>query len=213
MTEKKKNHVCKDPGAERSYFVKKSKTVCLEYRVRCVDWERAGRGGQRPSGGSHKRRGRFCHRVGISWLLPFCTVKFFDAFLDFSSILSSSIDGHTCLKTGWCQLPGHSLVKCPGMFVYGPITGRGLEAVISFLWSLWLGAAWVWRNPNSFSPPSRNPLPPQIQPRKDFRALRPKRKVEKSLSHGESAIPSRCFCPAQFIKSALWSTKGKHNPH
>lgn len=100
VTEKKKNYVCKDPGAERSYFVKKSKTVCLEYRVRCVDWERAGRGGQRPSGGSHKRRGRFCHRVGISWLLPFCTVKFFDAFLDFSSILSSSIDGHTCLKTG-----------------------------------------------------------------------------------------------------------------
>lgn len=45
---KKKINVCKDPWAERNYFGKKSKTVCLEYRVRCVDWERAGQSGQRP---------------------------------------------------------------------------------------------------------------------------------------------------------------------
>lgn len=96
----KKNQCLQGPWAERNYFGKKRKTVCLEYRVRCVDWERAGQSGQRPSGGSHKRWGRFCQRVGISWLLPFCTVKSFDAFLDFSSILSSFIDGHACLKTG-----------------------------------------------------------------------------------------------------------------
>lgn len=50
---KKKINVCKDLWAERNYFGKKSKMVCLEYRVRCVDWERAGQSGQRPSGGSH----------------------------------------------------------------------------------------------------------------------------------------------------------------
>ena len=100
VTEKKKNQCLQRPWAERNYFGKKSKTVCLEYRVRCVDWERAGQSGQRPSGGSRKQWGRFLPEGQHLMASTLLTVKSFDAFLDFSSILSSFIDGHTCLKTG-----------------------------------------------------------------------------------------------------------------
>lgn len=41
--------------------------------------------------GPHKLRGNFCCRVSIPQLLPFCTVKSFNAFLDFRNIFASSV--------------------------------------------------------------------------------------------------------------------------
>lgn len=177
------------------------------YRMRCVDRERAGRGGQRQSGaGPHKPWGRFCHRVGISWLLPFWTVRSFDTSLDFSSNFASSADGCTCLKMGWCQLPGHSLVKRPCMVVSGCITWKRIRGshILSVVPEV-RGCLSMKETPT----PSTLPETLCLFWSSQERTSRPsdQREELKSLSQRESAIPSKCFCPAQFIKPALCRTK------
>lgn len=169
--------------------------------MRCEDWERDGQWGR-------DKWGPVNH--GEDYDIGLASHGFYPSALPSPLKLSStlaaffalSVDSHTCPNMGWGQLLSHSLVKCPCMFVYGRITYKRIRGshvlpvvpevrgCLSVEGTLQETLCLLWSSQERTSGPSI-----------------PKIRVEESLSQRESAIPTKCFRPAQLIKSALWSTK------